>query len=1542
MPIERKGKTMGAIRRKGNDREHLSKSLIIIGVATVIIFLAIIALSIMGISRLEAMNLEVAVVMAENKLKGDMMHFASLLKAENGDLRLSDGELTDERGSSLAYHYDLVDRLSRDLGIAATIFEKEDDEYRRVVTNIYYPEGDRAVDTFLEPASAAYTPVQSGAEYIGRAVILGKDYLTMYRPIFQPDTNEVIGILFVGVEMADIQRIVKEKSGTQAIKTLSVIRIGLITLGAALVTVFVTILLRTFAERRRAEERMLVIFNSMPFSANIHNDDFSYFECNESALNLFGLSSKQEYLEKFFQLSPEYQPDGILSSEKIAKFDAITMADGYCRFEWTHRKLNGEPIPCEIILVRVKFDNDFYIAGYIRDLTEIKKMINEIEQRERMLSMVNNAAGVLLSVNDEKSFETSLLKSFELVGSCMDIDRVQIWCNEVTDGELYFVHRYEWLSDYGRNTKPVPIGLRQPTSLRPEWGDIFLSGKHVTGMVSMMPEDERAFLDSFEIKSIVLIPIFLEGAFWGFFGINDCHRERAFSDEEIRILTSVGLMMGSAVERNIQSAKVREVDERTRLMLDTAPICAILWEKNVNIIDCNQEAVKMFGLSSKKECYDRFFELSPEYQPDGSLSKDKAFELFSKAFETGYYRCEWMHQKLNGEPIPCEATLVRIEYKNDFILVGYLRDLRELKAMLDEIHRENEKTQAMAHWYNSILNAIPLPITVTDADTNWTFINTAVEKFIGITLKDAIGKPCNNWGADICNTPDCGIACARRGLKQTYFNEGDSSYQVDIAILKDLNEKTMGYIEVVQDVTNLKLMAKKHADAEAASHILENILNGLDALIYVSVPHTGEILFVNDYMRNHFKIEDDCIGKLCYKTFLEGKDGICEFCPCYQLDKEPGSTIVWEMQNSVTNRTYRNTTRYIEWSDGRNVLIEHSVDVTELITAKEQAIQANKDKSSFLAKMSHEIRTPMNAILGITEIQLENSTLSPDTQDAFGEIYNSGYLLMGIINDILDLSKIEAGKLELSPAAYDVPSLINDTVHLNAMRYDSKPINFNLQVDEKIPTTLYGDELRIKQILNNLLSNAFKYTEEGEVTFSIAAEYEPQEKDAQVTIVFSVSDTGQGMSAEQLDKLFDEYTRFNSEANRTTVGSGLGMSITKHLVHIMNGEIFVDSEPGKGSTFTVRLPQTVIGEAVLGKVMAENLKQFHLGKAEQLKKAPQIVREYMPYGKVLIVDDVESNIYVARGLMTPYGLSVETAKSGFEAVEKIKNGAVFDIIFMDHMMPKMDGIEAAKIIRGLGYVRPIVALTANALTGQAEMFMKNGFDGFISKPIDIRQLNLTLNKLIRDKQPPEVLDSARQQALKNSMAKSAATEEHPASYHNLAALFVLDAEKALESLSAIHSNGYSGIDDIHMFIINVHAMKSALANIGETGLSDVALKLEQAGQAEDIKAMTAETPAFLEALREMIEKNKPGEDDGDAGGEDTESARAYLEEKLLVIQKACEEYDQITANKALTELGQRKWQRPVKELLDSIGLHLLQSNFEDAAGLANNYVKNRN
>jgi CheY-like chemotaxis protein/anti-sigma regulatory factor (Ser/Thr protein kinase) len=314
------------------------------------------------------------------------------------------------------------------------------------------------------------------------------------------------------------------------------------------------------------------------------------------------------------------------------------------------------------------------------------------------------------------------------------------------------------------------------------------------------------------------------------------------------------------------------------------------------------------------------------------------------------------------------------------------------------------------------------------------------------------------------------------------------------------------------------------------------------------------------------------------------------------------------------------------------------------------------------------------------------------------------------------------------------------------MRFESKPIKFTLKVDENVPTKLHGDDLRIKQVLNNILSNAFKYTESGSINMSVSVE-----KSAEcVTLVLRVSDTGRGMTSDQINKVFDDYARFNLEANRQIEGTGLGMSITKRFIELMKGEIKVESELGKGSTFTLKIPQGYVDAAVLGKECAENLQHLHVDRKAEHKKA-SITREYMPYGKVLIVDDMEPNLYVAKGLLAPYGLTIDTSSNGPEAIEKIKSGQTFDLIFMDHYMPEMDGMEATQIIRSLGYKKPIVALTANALVGQDKVFMDNGFDGFVSKPIDMRQLNTALNKFIRDKYPAETVEAARK--LKNKMEK---------------------------------------------------------------------------------------------------------------------------------------------------------------------------------------------
>ena len=577
----------------------------------------------------------------------------------------------------------------------------------------------------------------------------------------------------------------------------------------------------------------------------------------------------------------------------------------------------------------------------------------------------------------------------------------------------------------------------------------------------------------------------------------------------------------------------------------------------------------------------------------------------------------------------------------------------------------------------------------------------------------------------------------------------------------------------------------------------------------------------------------------------------------------------------------------------------------ELEIATEAAKAASRSKSSFLANMSHEIRTPMNTILGVTEIMMQSESLTDENEEGLNKLYSSCDMLMGIINDILDFSKIEAGKLDIKPAQYYVASLINDSVHLNMMRIGEKPIEFKIIVNEDIPAKLIGDELRIKQILNNLLSNAFKYTEAGTVMLSVFS----QPVDDDFMIIISVQDTGQGMTPEQVDKLFDEYSRFNDEFNRTIEGTGLGLSITQRLISLMNGKIRVESQPGVGSLFVVSLQQGRVDSEVLGKELAERLQQFRLNDIKYSKRT-RIARDPMPYGKVLVVDDVEANLYVAEGLMKPYRLHIDSAMSGYDAIDKIKSGSEYDIIFMDHMMPGMDGMETVKHIRELGYKAPIVALTANAVAGQADIFLQNGFNDFISKPIDIRQLNSVLNKLIRDKQPPEVIQAAKTQmnntpdqaAIKIDEIDGMDTAKGLKKFNDDIEIYI----KVLRSYTTSIRPMFDIIENVNEgnlieFQRAVHSIKGTSLDIYAVSIGQKAKELEEAAKAGNLTFIKEESPAFLENVKKIIYdiENMLSV----VSPKYTKTKKDKIEEELLVeLLGFCEEYDMDGVDSVMAEI----------------------------------------
>ena len=517
---------------------------------------------------------------------------------------------------------------------------------------------------------------------------------------------------------------------------------------------------------------------------------------------------------------------------------------------------------------------------------------------------------------------------------------------------------------------------------------------------------------------------------------------------------------------------------------------------------------------------------------------------------------------------------------------------------------------------------------------------------------------------------------------------------------------------------------------------------------------------------------------------------------------------------------------------------EHYRYIEEIQEQKEIADHANEAKSRFLASMSHEIRTPINAVLGMDEMILRESNEKPIRSYA-ADIMSAGRTLLSLINDILDLSKVEEGKMEIIPARYDLSSLINDLNNMIRDRAQKKGLELNVEVDPETPHLLYGDEIRIRQCIMNILTNAVKYTEKGQVDFRVS--YEKKDED-HIFLKVSVKDTGIGMKPEDMESLFSPYKRIEEKRNRYVEGTGLGMSITRQLLDLMGTRLDVESQYGKGSIFSFDLEQKVLKWEKIGdfaarhKELATDSYEYH-----ELFHAPD--------ARILVVDDTEMNLTVILSLLKRTAIGIDTCMSGKEALAATKD-TTYDVIFIDHMMPDMDGIETLKHIRQSGACKdvPAVALTANAVSGAREMYLEAGFDDCLFKPVDGEKLEQLLFEMLpKDKIKEGEFESIDEIDEAAGLANCGSLE----GYINVLSVFRQTTENKAREIEDLYRK-----KDIEMYTIKVHALKSSARIIGAGQLSGLARSLEDAGKSGDLDYINANTDKLLSMYRGLGEKLK--------------------------------------------------------------------------------------
>jgi len=846
-------------------------------------------------------------------------------------------------------------------------------------------------------------------------------------------------------------------------------------------------------------------------------------------------------------------------------------------------------------------------------------------------------------------------------------------------------------------------------------------------------------------------------------------------------------------------------------------------------------------------------------------------------------------------------------------LITIVRDISQRKALEREIAYQTTMLKTM-------IDSLPDAVFCKDLEFKYTLCNNYMANMFGKHPDDVLGKDdqyvldCSKEQAAIINEIDNKVIKEERRIafeEWLYCADGVKRLFETVKSPLILYGEIIGIMGVGRDITQRKVMEDEIAFKTAKLQMIVD-----------TIP---DILFCKD---------TDLRYTQCNKPF-ELFWGVNEAATLDLTDEDISlfpSEFIKTMHNTELevmneNKIVTNESTIVAALTGKEAVFESTIaplkqggnvvgimciarDVTQRKLMEEAIQAASQAKTSFLANMSHEIRTPLNVVIGLTNLILEDEHLDDHVAVNLAKISSAGTTLLSIVNDILDFSKIESGKLEITPVDYYMPSLLNDIITLVITRLGEKPIKFYLDIRDDLPANLHGDDLRVKQIFTNMLTNAIKYTRQGSIELTVRS---TRDNDS-VWMDVTVKDSGIGIRKEDIDKLFSDYNQVDTKANRSIEGTGLGLAITKRLIELMDGEIRVESVYGNGSTFHMHFRQGYVNDVTIGSDTASKLRCFCYAD-EKRDVTKKFVRLNLSYAKVLVVDDMQTNLDVATGILRGYKMQVDCLDNGHDTVERIRAGTpVYNAIFMDHMMPGMDGIETVDKIRALGteYAKnlTIIALTANAIHGTDKMFFEHGFQAFITKPIDVIEMDNIVRKWVRDPNRDEV--PVPDESFASGVSSENIVIEIPGVdtkkglnlyvgdtkvYIPLLRSYVTNTPKLLDKLRDVTEENLSS------YVINIHGLKGTSAGIGAEAIREAALKLETISRAGDLKGVLARNGKLIKDTEVIVANVKAWLEQHDANsGEKKPRLKAPDKELLARLRRSCESYDVDDIDKTMLEL----------------------------------------